>query len=173
MRREEARWGNEGEEHMRKHEGNTTDGGSQRGEHRRQLKDKRHKRAWKFNKGNTQGNLKDTWGHGKTKHETQDMIQRHKSNTRNKKPDTRTHNANRNHDMGHVTLLRSLYFDEWRTCLVITLMTQSGLHTSAPRSLLILTHRFGSPMLRLWYYLQRCIRCLNEISPLAASEIFP
>ena len=60
-RREEARCDNEGEEHMRKHEG-TTD--RQRGEHRRQLKDKRHKRAWKF-KGNTQGNLKDTRGQGK------------------------------------------------------------------------------------------------------------
>ena len=51
-RREEARCGNEGEEHMRKHEGNnTTDRGRQRGEHRR--------------------NLKDTEGHGKSK-------QRHK-----------------------------------------------------------------------------------------------
>ena len=39
---------------MRKQEGNkTTDRGSQRGEHRR--------------------NLKDTWGHGKSKHDTQDM----------------------------------------------------------------------------------------------------
>ena len=51
-RREEARCGNEGEEHMRIHEGNnTTDRGRQRGEHRR--------------------NLKDTEGHGKSK-------QRHK-----------------------------------------------------------------------------------------------
>ena len=46
---------------MRKHEGNdTTDRRSQTGEHRRHLKDKRHKRAWNFNKGNIQGNLKDT-----------------------------------------------------------------------------------------------------------------
>ena len=30
------------------------------GRTRRHLKDKRHKRAWKFNKGNKQGNLKDT-----------------------------------------------------------------------------------------------------------------
>ena len=57
-RREGARCGNEGEEHMRKPGGNkTTDRGSQRGEHRR--------------------NLQDTEGHGKSKHGTQqDMIQR-------------------------------------------------------------------------------------------------
>ena len=51
-RREEARYGNEGEELIRKHEGNNTDRGSQRGEHRR--------------------NFKDTEGYGKSK-------QRHKT----------------------------------------------------------------------------------------------
>ena len=50
-RREEARCGNEGEEHMRKPGVNDNrDRGSQRGEHRR--------------------NLKDTEGHGKSKPDT-------------------------------------------------------------------------------------------------------
>ena len=85
---------------MRKHEGNkTTDRGSQRGEHRR--------------------SLKDTWGHEKSKHETQQDMKnqnmrhnktwkiktwdttRHDIKTwikyKNQKPDTRT-NTNRNHD---------------------------------------------------------------------------
>ena len=40
---------------MRKHEGNnTTDIGRQRGEHRRNLKDKRHSGAWKLKRQDTQ-----------------------------------------------------------------------------------------------------------------------
>ena len=62
MRREEARCINEGEEHRGADQEGTrlTDRGRQRADHRKNLKDKRHKRAWKFNKENTQGNLKDT-----------------------------------------------------------------------------------------------------------------
>ena len=61
-RREEARCDNKGEEHRGTDQEGTrlTDRGRQRADHRKDLKDKRHKRAWKFNKENTQGNLKDT-----------------------------------------------------------------------------------------------------------------
>ena len=61
--RKTNRCGNEGEEHMREHEGsNTIDRGSQREEHGKK----------------TQENLKDTWGHGKkniiwTKHEAKTL----------------------------------------------------------------------------------------------------
>ena len=53
-RREEARCGDKGEEHMRKHEeNNATDRGRQRGEHKRNLKDKRHSGAWKLKRHDT------------------------------------------------------------------------------------------------------------------------
>ena len=45
---------------MRKHEGNNaTDRGRQRGEHRRNLKDKRHSGAWKLKRHDTKTCYKD------------------------------------------------------------------------------------------------------------------
>ena len=60
--REEARCDSEGEEHRGAHQDGTrlTDRGRQRAHHRKDLKDKRHKRAWE------------------KQNMTQDMIHRHK-----------------------------------------------------------------------------------------------
>ena len=66
----------------------------------------------------------------------------------------------------------SLNLAEWRICLIITLWTPSDRPASAPHRRLIHSHRYGSPLPHLWFYLWRRIRAAAKILPLAASETF-
>ena len=56
----------------------------------------------------------------------------------------------------------SLYLIEWRTCVDIRL---SGRHALDTCSRLIRSHWFGSPILHLWYYLQRLISAGAKFHP--------